>query len=213
MKHFHNDEMMAPNVMRVDVDVPRNSGLLDICHGAIDPHDYMATSPEWNSDIRWVSARSVEAFARFEAEFDRLGIAAHVAPLLDLDKAVRLYSGFLVERSLCRGPNFHLDWLDTNNEAFTLLTPLTDNADGFGLLYKKSDGTIGDYAYKLGEALIIGDNFVHSTRPGQSAEPVVLLSFTFGSDKMEHWDRIAHTAADQGQLVRRPDGTFQNMPR
>jgi len=37
---------------------------------------------------------------------------------------------------------------------------------------------------------------------------VVLLSFTFGTDKMDHWERIARTGAYQGNLVRRPDGSF-----
>jgi hypothetical protein len=32
--------------------------------------------------------------------------------------------------------------------------------------------------------LIFGDGFLHATKPGQSDEPVVLLSFTFGTDKM-----------------------------
>ena len=211
MKQFINVDLMAPNVLRVSVDLGTNSSLLQICSDKLDSRNFAQVSPDWDSDIRWVSARSPEAFSAFQSEFDRLGIAAHVEPYLDLDKAVRLFSGFLVERSFCRGPNFHLDWINTNNEAFTFLTPLTGNSDGFGLLYKRIDGTTGEYAYKIGEALIIGDGFVHSTKPGRSTEPVVLLSFTFGTDKMEHWKKIARTAANQGELTRRPDGAFQRI--
>lgn len=208
MKHFHNDEMMAPNVMRIPVDSSGAGALLDFANSGRGRQGLASLSPPWNSDIEWISARSREAFAVFKEEFDRLGIARHVEPFLDLEKSVRLYSGFLVRRSICRRVDFHLDWNDTNNEAFTLLTPLTDNAAGFGLVYERDDGSIGDYEYKVGEALVLGDRFVHSTRPGKSREPVVLLSFTFGTDKMEHWQRIAPTASVQGPLICRPDGSF-----
>jgi hypothetical protein len=90
-----------------------------------------------------------------------------------------------------------------------LLTPITDNSAGFGLLYKSLDGTVHEYDYKVGEAVIMGDGFIHSTRPGKSAEPVVLLSFAFGTDKMVHWKKIAHTVAKQGRMVRLPNGEFQ----
>lgn len=209
MKHFYNDELMAPNVLRVSVDPTMSCHLLEICRSDFDHRNFAVSSPSWQSDIIWVSSRSPDAFSVFQRVFGQLNIAAHVEPFVDFDEAIRLFSGFLVQRSICRRPNFHVDWVNANNEAFTFLTPLTDNSEGFGLLYQKSDGTIGVYEYKMGEALIFGDGFLHSTRPGQSDEPVVLLSFTFGTDKMQHWEKIAATAASQGALVCRPDGTFQ----
>ena len=209
MKHFLNQELMAPNVLKVAVDAvliqQRLAGLI----GHYDPAKFAISRPSWDSDIRWISARSVEAFNEFQSLFDSLGIARLIGPYLDLDHVVRLYSGFLVERSCCEKPNFHFDWSGTNNEAFTLLTPVTGNSAGFGMLYRKLDGSVGEYDYKLGEALIIGDHFSHSTMPGRSAEPVILLSFTFGTDKMSHWGKIAKTAAHQGGLVQLPNGTFQ----
>jgi len=210
MKHFLNKELLAPNVLTVPIDDRLIRERMGPLIGRIDPEKYFVKSPGWDSDIRWISARSVDAFNEFQSLFDALGIAAVVEPYLDLEKEVRLYSGFLVERSICEKPNFHLDWVKTNNEAFTLITPVTDNSAGFGMLYDKLDGTIGEYEYKVGEALIMGDLFHHSTKPGRSVEPVVLLSFTFGSDKMVYWEKIARTAARQGSLVRRPDGTFQD---
>src|SRR4030095_9275549 len=185
MKHFLNKEMMAPNVMKVPVDATIIKESLPSWSGEIDREKFAIVSPAWASDIRWISARSVEASADFQRLFDRLAIARFVEPYLDLECAVRLYSGFLVTRSVCEKPNYHLDWRNTNNEAFTLLPPVTDNSSGFGMLYRKLDGTVGEYEYQLGEALIMGDHFSHSTRPGRSEEPVVLLSFTFGTDKME----------------------------
>jgi hypothetical protein len=36
-----------------------------------------------------------------------------------------------------------------------------------------------------------------------------LLSFTFGSDRMAHWEKISRTAGYQSALYRLPDGRFQ----
>jgi hypothetical protein len=213
MKQFENAEMMAPNVLRVSVDIGRESRLLKVLSRTGAGQDYAEANPGWNSDVRWVSARTRSAFLEFESEFERIGAASHVEPYLDLDTSVRLYSGFLVTRSYCRRPDFHVDWIDTDNEAFTLLTPLTPNAADFGLLYERSDGRIAEYRYKIGEALIFGDGFLHATKPGQSDEPVVLLSFTFGTDKMEHWHKISRTAGTQGELICLPDGSFQEARR
>lgn len=88
-------------------------------------------------------------------------------------------------------------------------TAITDNADEFGLLSKRCDGEVVAYPYQLGKALIFGDDFMHSTQPGHSLLPVALLSFPFSIDRMEYWERIAVTAANQCNLVRLPDGRFQ----
>ena len=90
-------------------------------------------------------------------------------------------------------------------------TPITGNAPGFGLLYKKLTGTIAEYDYKVGEAMIIGDHFIHSTKPGSSDNPTFLLSFTFGTDKMVHWDKILKTAGYQSKLIRQPNGEFMKL--
>lgn len=208
MKHFLNAEMGAPNVLTLDVDQTIVREFLPLCGGAFDEADYCTIHPPWSSDVRWISPRTEAAFERFQSAFDRLGIASHVRPYLDLDKEVRLYSGFLVVRSHCTEPSFHRDWDGANNEAFTMITPITDNATGFGMLYKKATGTTAEYDYRIGEAIILGDHFIHSTRPGSSEEPVVLLSFTFGTDKMAHWAKILRTAGHQSRLIRQPDGEF-----
>lgn len=210
MKHFLNTDLLAPNALtvRVDQDIVREFAAL--ARGPLPPADYATTRPGWNSDMRWISPNSVAAYDVFHSAFRRLGIATHVEPYLDLDTEVRLYGGFLVVRSACAEPDFHLDWNKTNNEAFTLITPVTDNTADFGLLYRTLKGEIAEYDYQPGEAIIFGDHFIHSTRPGQSDEPVVLLSFTFGTDKMEHWHKIERTAGGQSKMVRRPDGEFVN---
>jgi hypothetical protein len=156
----------------------------------------------------WISPNTLDDFRFFHECFDRLGFYKEVVDVLDIIQTVRMYSGFLVSRSHCSQPNFHVDWEDTDLQAFTMLGPLTEVPPGFGLLYQRLDGSIAQYDYRLGKALLFGDGFLHSTQPGSSSSPVVLLSFTFGTDKMEYWERIATTAASQGNLVRRPDGSF-----
>ena len=205
MPHFLNRDLLAPNGLTVPVD-PAVVAEFAIIDGA-DP-GFAAVSPQWQSDISWVSAANEESFALFESAFDRLGLAAHVEPHLDLDKAVRLYAGFVVVRSRCEEPDFHFDWVDTGNQAFTGMTPVSVEAPGFGLLYEKLTGEVGDYEYKTGEAIVFGDNFRHSTKPGSSSAPVVLLCFEFGTDKMEYWDRIRRTVGHQSGLLRQPDGEF-----
>lgn len=212
MKKFFNQEMAAPNVLRVPIDVAELEQLKPFATSGAARRWLFSMSPPWGSDIRWLSARTKRRFANFRAIFQRLGVAAHVEQYLDLDREVRLYNSFLVTRSRCKQTNFHVDWDDANNEGFTMMTPLSDNCSGFGLLYEKADGSIGEYDYKAGEAIIFGDDFVHSTRPGQREEPVVLLCFNFGTDKMEHWHKIERTAARQGMLICRPDGRFQRIP-
>jgi hypothetical protein len=212
VKKFVNEEMAAPNVLRVPIDLAITEQLGPIIRSKAARLKLYSQAPLWRSNVRWYSARFKRDFRRFRSVFDRLDVARHVEPYLDFTDEVRLYNGFLVIRSNCTEPNFHVDWRDANNEAFTLLTPLTANCSGFGLLYKRIDGTVGEYDYKLGEALIFGDDFVHSTKPGIAEKPVVLLCFNFGTDKMEHWSSIERTAAHQSLLICLPSGEFQRLP-
>jgi hypothetical protein len=197
--------------MTVPVDFGTIQELAPLASLSLPKTEYCIARPPWRSDVRWVSPRSIDGYRRFESVFSRLAVARHVADYLDLDKEVRLYAGFLVIRSECEEADFHVDWERTNNEAFTLITPVSDNATGFGLVYRKLNGDIGEYDYRPGEAIILGDHFAHSTKPGRSDEPVVLLSFTFGTDKMEHWERIHRTAGYQSALVRLPNGEFLTL--
>jgi hypothetical protein len=211
VRHFLNERLLAPNVLTVPIDRAIVGELADVAAAGVPKSDFCTTRPPWQSDVRWISPRSVEGYRTFESVFHRLDVSGHVMDYLDIDREVRLYAGFLVIRSECKQADFHVDWEKTNNEAFTLITPLSDNAAGFGLLYRKLNGEIGEYDYVPGEAIILGDHFAHSTKPGRSDEPVVLLSFTFGTDKMEHWEKIYRTAGYQSQLVCRPDGEFQTL--
>ncbi|MGN6849735.1 MAG: hypothetical protein ACTHJK_09735 [Sphingomicrobium sp.] len=206
MKHFLNREMLALNVMTFDVD---SKVVAEFADRMLMPGGYSTVKPYgWNSDIEWISASDEESFAVFQSAFDRLDIGARLAPYLDLANAPRLYAGFLVVRSQCDEAHFHVDWQHANNEAFTVMTPITSPRDGLGLLYRRVDGSVGEYEYKAGEAIGFGDNFQHSTKPVRSEEPLALLCFEFGTDKMEHWPKIYETVGKQVTHIRQPDGRF-----
>jgi hypothetical protein len=174
---------------------------------------FSVVRPRWNSDIRWIGPRSPEAYRLFESAFQRLGIAAQVEPMLDIDHEPRMYAGFLVRRRRCRNPDFHVDWRDTDRQAFTLMTPVGGDASGFGLLYRDDSGAVRHYGYRPGEAVFFSDDFLHSTKPGSSDQPVVLLCFTFGTDRMKYWDRIRARSGSQSALTSRPDGRFETISR
>jgi hypothetical protein len=208
MKFFIDREWLAPNVMRVPVNSAIPNSFADL-GGPSMPSGYHVEQPPWSSDIQWISAADEIAFARFEAAFEALEIARHVREFVACERQIRMYQGFVVVRSECRRPDFHVDWLDAGNQAFTMLTPIGVPHAGFGLAYKTLKDEVRAYDYVEGEALIFGDHFVHSTRPGKSPHPTMLLSFTFGTDKMEDWPVIRRTAGHQGGKLRRPDGVFE----
>ena len=211
MKHFMNFEMGAPNVMTIPVDTEVVRRFQPLASSQLAPDEYAIVSPPWHSDIKWISPNCAATFATFEAAFDRLGIAAHVARYLDLEERPRLYNGFLLVRTTCSDTNFHVDWADAGNEAFTFIAPLDDRARGFGLVYEKVNGTIGEYDYRPGEGILFGDKFVHSTKPGHSDQPVALLCFQFGTDKMKYWNKIMETAGYQSLYIQQPDGRFARL--
>ena len=208
MKHFLDPDWLAPNVMRVAVDPAVARSFADLAALSL-PAGYHVARPAWESDIRWISAGDEPTFERFQAAFDALNAARHVADYVAVDRAIRLYQGFVVVRSKCAEADYHLDWEDTGNQAFSLLTPIGLPTPGFGLVFKTLTGETRSYDYREGEALIFGDQFVHSTAPGRSDPPTALLSFTFGTDRMEDWPAIRKTAGFQGGRVRRPDGVLE----
>lgn len=207
MKHFLNPELVAPNVLTVPVDMDVVREFEQLARSETRDPDYFYLRPWVDiSDMCWISATSDASFRVFESAFERLDVARHVRDYLDLEHDVRFYAGFLHTRSKVRESNFHVDWHLTNNEGFTLITPVCGFETDQKLLYKKLDGEEAEYVYKPGEAIIFGDLFQHSTPAGVSDPPLTLLVFNFGTDKMEHWDKLMHTQGRQCPLVQRPDG-------
>ena len=173
--------------------------------------DYFGISPPWKSDIEWRSANSFRSYGVFRACFERLGLSRIVSPFVEYERRIILYSGFFVTRSKCDGHDFHVDWVEeTQNNAFTFLTPLIHPRGAPGLLLRDVCGEVRSYEYAPGRGIVLGAGIEHSTDMGASDTPSVLLSLTFGTDKMEYWDAISRTVLGQGNLIRLPNGLFYN---
>ncbi len=162
----------------------------------------------WSSDICWLSHADEPAYDWFEDVFHRSGVGPMIAPFVPHDREIRLYAGFFVTRSSCSALNMHCDWLTQDNQAFTLMAPLTANTGGLGLTYESVRNERPTLTYRLGKGIVFGTDFRHSTAIGELDERAVFLCFTFGTDRMEHWPQIARTAAMQCDFLRQPDGTF-----
>ena len=194
----------SPDAMLVPVDPTAVSRLvegLDLCSEGIGE-----VRPDWSSDLVWLSPADERHFKLFEQMFEALGIADHVRDRLDLRRAPRLYSGFILRRSRCDAAHFHTDWRGCQGQAYTFITAIDEASEGFGLLYRDCDGTVVSYDYRPGEGILFGDDFSHSTRPGARDEPLTLLCFEFGTDRMHYWPKIFGCIEGQSLLLRRPDG-------
>jgi hypothetical protein len=219
-KHFTNRDFLAPNVLEIDVDLELLAPLSGVCgllqrselpKGRVDIGNGLNLGikhPDWKSDIAWISQADRAGYDYFAAIFRRLGIADAVADRIEYDHQIMMYSGFYVTRRSCNSPDLHVDWIGGNNDAFTFLTPLSANCGELGLTYRTLRNELAHYDYTLGKGLIFGDHFAHSTAEGQAGENTVLLSFTFGTDRMDNWPNISKSAAKQGTFHRQPDGQF-----
>jgi hypothetical protein len=219
-KHFINRDLLAPNVLEVDIDPELPAALApvirqlqnsDVGEGLVDIGEGIqlhAQRPQWQSDILWVSQRDRAGYDYFEVIFNALGIAQAVSDRIAHDSRIVMYSGFFVTRRACSEADLHCDWLGGNNDAFTLIAPLTENCGELGLAYRTLRNEVAHYDYRLGKGLIFGDHFLHSTAPGEASGTTVLLSITFGTDRMDNWANIARSAAKQGIFHCQPDGQF-----
>lgn len=223
-RHFLDPQLQAPNVREVTLDLQKLSPALALAPQmqALTDADQIvqlevagravrlsAKRPrKWNSDIAWWSADDQESFAYFQRLFDDLRMAEVVAPYVDYRDQIRLFAGFFVVRRWCREETMHVDWIDGQNDGFTLLAPLTDNCAEMGLAYEDFRSQRRVYSYATGRGVVFGDRFLHSTEAGEAERPAVLLCFNFGTDKMDRWPQLSKTTARQGRLHRRPDGVF-----
>ncbi len=61
------------------------------------------------------------------------------------------------------------------------------------------------YRYEQNEALILGDGFLHSTEPYEGDGSLrVLVSLTFGTDKLAHWGQLKQTIGAQSEFLMLP---------
>ncbi len=125
----------------------------------------------------------------------------------DYDEQIQVYCGFFVVGKGMDRETWHKDYRDGAN-AYTLITPLFELDQSHGdLMYKDQSSNTRIYQYKMSEAIIFGDGFEHATQPYARTEQLrVMLSLTFGTDKIEYWDILKETIGDQSNYMILPCG-------
>ena len=152
-----------------------------------------------------MSADDLATHREFQTVFDRLGLADAVKPLVDWHERIVMYQGFYVVSNGVAEGNWHLDYY-SGAHAYTLLTPLYDLDPEHGHLLYRSHDEIMRHEYRRGAGVLVGERFLHATEPHPPAKPRVLVSMTFGTDRMEHWPILGKTVGDQSWFVVRPCG-------
>lgn len=194
------DDVVAPQL-----DVPALHG--DGVHEDLGGDGLRFTITTFGNRLAWVSSADVPTYGEFHRLFEDLGLAEAVTPLIDVDERVVMYQGFFVVSDGVADATWHVDYVEGSN-AYTLLTPLheLDAAHGH-LWYSLRDGRMGRHQYRLGDGVLVGEEFLHSTEPhAPSARPRVLVSLTFGTDRMAHWPVLRRTIGTQSPFVVMPCG-------
>lgn len=209
MNKFFNPEFESENVIKLKFPVALTWEINSLIMDSNILSRLVTISPNWNSDIKWLSPNSLNDFKVFSKIFEALNIRKLVKDSLNLNYDLILYCGFLITRSKCNAVNYHVDWHDLGLKAFTLITPLVEEGDDLGIYYKKTNSSEGVYKYKPGEAIIFGGDFIHSSMPSASNRNIVLLSFTFGINDMNFFPQISRSIGTQSNLYRLPNGDFR----
>jgi hypothetical protein len=170
---------------------------------------YVKRPGQWQNDITWWSADDPATHEYLEATFfQRIDLRA-VAPLVALDRALRMYATFIVVRSRCRRPSYHKDYIwACGQQCYTLMTPLEDwsGSDEGHLSYLDVWGRQRVYRYRLGVAVVFGAGFLHSTQAMSTGPPRAFLCFTFGTDRDRYWPALQRSIYGQSRQFCRPGG-------
>ncbi len=157
--------------------------------------------------LLWVSNNNAHTYDLFKMFMSELDIMDDIKELVDFDNKIEVYCGFFVIGKKMDRETWHIDFQDGAN-AYTLITPLfeLDNAHG-NLMYKDENSATNSYQYKMNEAIIFGDGFEHATQPYAETETLrVMLSFTFGTDKIDYWPILKKTIGEQSNYMILPCG-------
>ena len=166
---------------------------------------YFALSYE-SYPLLWVSNNDAQTYALFRRFFDAIGIESEIRGLVDHQEKIVMYCGFLVVGDRAPAAQWHCDYAPDAN-AFTLITPLFDLEPEHGHLLYKLGGQTERYQYKLGEAIFFGEKTPHTTEPYEpSVKKRILVSMTFGTDKLEYWPQLRETLDSQAQYFVLPCG-------
>lgn len=213
-KNFFSKSLQAKNILEIDIDIEvifQSSIVktLTACKDFSAKSDFFSiVKPSWGGDMRWISSKNIDCYKEFYHCFQLLSLPALFKEIIEYSSEIRLYSGFMVERSSSK-ISYHTDWNEKlTNNAFTLLTPIHHPPDGLNLVYKDVKGRDKIYHYKYGKAIIIGGELIHSTEPGSSCEATKLLCFQFGTDLGAYNQGVVNCMGTQCEFFRLPDGRF-----
>ena len=172
---------------------------------------YCLHAPTWKSDVQWIQVNSRSAYDSLFPLFEEMGLNDIFRDIIDFDEKIIIYGMSFVVRSKVYGHNFHVDFYNTTNvNGFTLLTPLQDRSS-INLAYIDLNGRVQQYLYKKGVAIVLGENFWHSTDlEANSKRYEILFCLCFGTDKLRDWTIIKRTAANQGLNYMHPLHGFTN---
>jgi hypothetical protein len=157
--------------------------------------------------LLWLSCNTDNTYQIYKRFFDSLDIEDEVKELVDHDERLVMYCGSLVIGDQSLEHSFHVDYLPGAN-SYSFLTPLFELDPAHGdLLYKAGGDRIETYCYEVGKGIILGDNFYHCTEPYPGTGRLrVLITITFGTDKMEYWEVIRQTVGKQSAYMKLPCG-------
>lgn len=171
----------------------------------IDNHKLYLTS-YGESPLLWISNDDRNSYTLFENFLNKTHVVESAKALINHHKNLVMYSGFYVVGDHLNHELWHTDYLPGAN-AYTLITPLFDLEQQHGqLLYKDAQQRNQRYEYTLGEGIIFGDGFVHTTEPYAKSGQRALLSVTFGTDKKEYWPLLEKTIGMQSRFMLLPCG-------
>ncbi|MCS6959086.1 MAG: hypothetical protein RMK91_03455 [Pseudanabaenaceae cyanobacterium SKYGB_i_bin29] len=157
--------------------------------------------------LLWVSSNTAKTYNLYRQFLDKLDIIDDIKLLVDYREKIVMYCGFLVVSNVIRQPKWHYDYRQGAN-AYTLITPLLALSTNHGnLCYRDDRHKTNIYRYKLGEAIIFGEGFLHSTEPYPPCSDIrVLVSLTCGTDKLGYWHITSRTIATQSRYFVLPCG-------
>jgi hypothetical protein len=160
-----------------------------------------------SAPLLWISNGNSHTYKRFKSFMDELGIMDELKTMVDFENHIQVYCGFFVVGNKMDRQTWHKDYFDGAN-GYTLITPLFELEHAHGnLLYKDESKNTKTYEYKMNEAIIFGDGFEHATEPyARTDELRVMLSLTFGTDKIEYWDTLKETIGEQSNYMILPCG-------